>query len=302
LCWDVCPFRAWELVEGEEPHLVENHDCFSCYNCMVVCPTDAISIVEPYHVDAGGFYATLPHALEARPPTKPLDADGNADEWTTVEKAILRRRSTRNFKDKPVPEHLVRRVLEAGRFAPSAGNAQPWKFIVITNKALIDEINEGAWAGINFMHTMYMDDELVKQLAAGYEIMPQPALYDPRLVIAGLGSAAKRNGPILLAAPVVVFILEDERGISAGGINIGICGENMALAANSLGLGVCWVGFATIAGLIPPLAEKLGIQPPWKLMAALVMGYPRFKQDGMVPREYRPVTWFREGVDGPVEE
>lgn len=302
LCWDNCPFRAWELVEGEEPHLVENHNCFSCYNCVVACPRNAISIVEPYHVEEGGFYATLPHALEARLPMKPLDAEGNADEWTTVEKAILNRRSVRNLKDKPVPEHLVRRVLEAGRFAPSAGNSQPWKFIVITNKALIDEINEGVWAGLNMMHMMYMDDELVKQLAAGYEMMPQPAVYDPRVIIGGMGSAAKRNGPVLLNAPVVVLILEDERGISAGGINIGICGQNMNLAANSLGLGVCWVGFATVAGLIPPLAEKLGIEPPWKLMTALVIGYPRFKQEGMVPREYRPVTWFREGTDDPIEE
>jgi hypothetical protein len=37
--------------------------------------------------------------------------------------------------------------------------------------------------------------------------------------------------------------------------------------------------------------------------SAMVLGYPKFKQDGVVPREYRPLTWFREGAKGPeIEE
>jgi nitroreductase/Pyruvate/2-oxoacid:ferredoxin oxidoreductase delta subunit len=301
-CWDNCPFRAWELAEGQEPHLVENHVCFSCSNCVVACPRNAISSVETYHVDSG-YFETLPHTLEVRPPMKPLDGDGNPDEWTVVEKAVLNRRSVRNLKDKPVPEHLVRRVLEAGRFAPSAGNCQPWKFIVITDKALMNELNEAVWAGLNLVHTMYKDDEMVKQLAAGYELMPQaPGTFDPRVIIGGMGSIAKRYGPLLLNAPVVILILEDERAINAGGINIGICGQNMALVANSLGLGACWIGFVTALNQMPPWPEKLGITPPWKLVTSLVLGYPKFKQEGMVPREYRPVTWYREGAAGPVDE
>jgi nitroreductase len=268
---------------------------------MVACPRNAISIVETYHVD-NGFYQTATLTENTRLPLKPLDADGNPDEYAVVEKAALNRRSVRNFKDKPVPEPLIRRILEAGRFAPSAGNSQPWKFIVVTDKALMEEINEGVWGAINMIHAMYHDDEMVKQLAAGYELAPQPGLFDPRLAEGGMGSLAKRYGPVLLAAPCVIYVLEDERGISAGGINIGITGQNMNLVANSLGLGVCWNGFATVVGQIPPLAEKLGIAPPWKVMTALCIGYPKFKQEGMVPREYRPVRWVREGAGKPVEE
>jgi len=35
------------------------------------------------------------------------------------------------------------------------------------------------------------------------------------------------------------------------------------------------------------------------VQSALVMGYPKFEQEGLVPREDRPVTWFREGGEGP---
>ena len=304
LCWDNCPFRAWELVGGQEPRLVADHSCFSCSNCMVACPRNAISIVETYHVDSG-YFATAPHPLEAKPPAKPLDAEGNPAEWTVIEKAALNRRSVRNFKDKPVPENLIRRVLEAGRFAPSAGNCQPWKFVVLTDKTLMNEINEGVWTALNMLSVMYNDDEMVKQLAAGLEMAPTPTppgTFDPRLAVGGMGSIAKRYGPVLLNAPAVILILEDERAINAGGINVGICGQNMTLVANSLGLGACWIGFVTVAAQIPPLAEKLGIVPPWKLLTSLALGYQKFKQEGMVPREYRPVTWFRDGAAGPVEE
>lgn len=46
--------------------------------------------------------------------------------WNPVERVILERRSVRKYKDKQVPERLVRRILEAGRFAPTAGNSQSW--------------------------------------------------------------------------------------------------------------------------------------------------------------------------------
>jgi hypothetical protein len=50
--------------------------------------------------------------------------------WNAVETAFLKRRSIRKFKKKRVPAHLIRRMLEVGRFAPSQGNCEPWKFVV----------------------------------------------------------------------------------------------------------------------------------------------------------------------------
>ena len=142
LCLENCPFRAWETDEEGLPRMKEEYECFSCFNCMVACPTGAISIVDTYHVDEG-FFATDPHPLPVRMPYEPQDPEGAPDEWNVIERAIFERRSVRNFKEDPVPEPLIRRVLEAGRFAPSGGNCQPWKFIVVPDKALIDEMNEG---------------------------------------------------------------------------------------------------------------------------------------------------------------
>jgi nitroreductase/NAD-dependent dihydropyrimidine dehydrogenase PreA subunit len=303
LCIENCLFRTWEMGEDNIPKYKDNWACFSCYNCMVACPTGAISIDEPYHVDSG-FWKTLPHTLPAVYPLQPQDADGNPTEWNEVEKIVYTRRTVRNFSDKPVPESLIRRVVEAGRAAPSGGNSQPWKFIVITNKALIEEMNEAAWGILNGVSQMYTNDESVKTLAAGYEANPNPGGWDPRIILGGIGTAVvHRVNWVLLGAPVVILIAADTRAIGGPQMQVGICGTNMNLVANSLGLKATWVGFIAAINGIPALMEKLGIEAPFSIITSVVLGYPKFKQEGIVPREFRPITWFREGVAGPeIEE
>lgn len=296
LCIQNCPFKAWEEGPDDIPRQKEEYQCFSCFNCMVCCPTDAVSIVDTYHVDDGVF-RTEPYPLPVRMPLEPLSAEGNPDEWTPVERIIFERRSVRNFRDRPVPETLIRRVVEAGRFAPSAGNCQPWKFVVVTNRDMISEMDEAIYRAINMQYNAYIDDESVRNLARGYEANPNPGGYDPRVVLGGFGSIARKELPPLLDAPVVILLAGDSRAIGGPQLNIGICGQNMNLAATSLGLGACWVGFSTVLNAVPPIMEKLGLAPPWRIINAVSIGYPKFKQSGMVPREYRPVTWLRDGSD-----
>jgi len=298
LCLDNCPFRCWETDENEIPRMKETYACFSCFNCMVACPEDAISIVDTYHVDDGVF-KTDPLPLPVKMPYDPKDAEGNPAEWTVIEKTIFERRSVRNYKPDPVPEPLIRRVLEAGRFAPSSGNCQPWKFIVVTDKALIDEINESCFNVLSMLHNTYMNDAMVQGLVPMHAQMQQVGLWDPRIIIGGAGSVTAKTAPTFLDAPVVILVACDQRSIGGPQIQAGICGQNMNLAAISLGLGFCWIGFSQVIEMNPPLKEKLGLADPWKIDTAMVLGYPKFKQEGVVPREFRPITWFREGAGGP---
>ncbi len=298
LCIQNCPFSAWEEGEDGVPRMKDEYECFSCYNCMAACQDDAISVVGPYHVDKG-FWVTDSHPLPARMPLEPKDAEGNPDEWNSMERAVLERRSVRNFKDTPVPDTLIRRVLEAGRFAPSAGNCQPWKFIVITDKALLKEINEGIKGTMAMFNNMYKNDDMVKALEPMAVPPIGPGAFDPRQILGGTPAIVRAELPPLLNAPAVIILLGDTRAIAGPDINIGICGQNMNLVANSLGIKACWVGFIKVLENLPQIKEKLGIKPPWHVVTSMVLGYPAFQQEGMVPREYRPVTWFREGSDGP---
>ena len=55
---------------------------------------------------------------------------------------IKSRRSIRSFKPQPIPKELQEKIVEAGRFAPSALNRQPWRFIVIGDNKLIEELSQ----------------------------------------------------------------------------------------------------------------------------------------------------------------
>ena len=59
-----------------------------------------------------------------------------------VFEAIKDRRSVRKYKPEPVPEDLVKKILEAAVWAPSGSNIQPWKFIVIKDKKVLDMVRK----------------------------------------------------------------------------------------------------------------------------------------------------------------
>ena len=57
-----------------------------------------------------------------------------------IMEALRTRRSIRKFEDRPVPEETVRQVLDMAMMAPSAGNAQPWQFVVVDDRALLNRV------------------------------------------------------------------------------------------------------------------------------------------------------------------
>jgi nitroreductase len=59
-----------------------------------------------------------------------------------AEEAITTRRSVRSYSNAPVPDAVLRRVLEAGRVAPSAKNKQPWRFIVVAAQSVREVISK----------------------------------------------------------------------------------------------------------------------------------------------------------------
>ncbi|MFA5356084.1 MAG: nitroreductase family protein [Candidatus Omnitrophota bacterium] len=54
--------------------------------------------------------------------------------------ALKERRSVRGFTQKPIPSDLIEKVIDCGRFAPTARNIQPWEFVVVTDKKSLGEI------------------------------------------------------------------------------------------------------------------------------------------------------------------
>ncbi|KUO75105.1 MAG: hypothetical protein APF81_02575 [Desulfosporosinus sp. BRH_c37] len=290
LCVQNCPFRCWEMDVNNHPKLKDEYLCFSCYNCMIACPVKAVSIVQNFQVKEGFFDTDFP---EVKMPLEPKDAEGNSVQWTETERLIMERRTVRNFKKDPVPESFLSRVLEAGRFAPSGGNHQPWKFTVVTDPGFISQLEEAVqsvWAGTYGACT---NDEVVMNLV---NVLPT-GVFDPRVQY-GIRCIAKKELSVYFSAPAIVFIGCNDK-MTNPEMHAGICGQNMNLAAISLGLGFVWNNFGGVGvNQIPELKAKLGFGDSWTVQTSFCLGYPKFKQKGLVPRHFRPVTWFRPGIDG----
>lgn len=201
--------------------------------------------------------------------------------WNKIEEAFLKRRSVRKYKRKQVPEHYIKRILEVGRFAASQGNCQPWKFIVVRDKAMIDE----------------MEQFVLDQMQLMVSIPPEQAAEAIHPVPYGLltGSPEGAGIKVFHGAPTLIFPLMDTRGIGHPEIDLGIVGTNIIMAAHSLGLGTCWVGFAETlnAGDWP---QRLGVEEPYALVEAIAIGYEVGNaQSNYVQRETHATTWFEGG-------
>ncbi len=219
-------------------------------------------------------------------------------EWNPVEKVIMERRSIRNFKKQPVPDNMIRRILEAGRFAPTAGNAQPWKFVVIKDQALIAEMEKETikFSKLLMWFVDYNRNAFRSVFLAPYtkfmtRLMPNKLHPIPFNL---LQQIAAEKTPVYHNAPVMILLMIDKRGVGNPVLDTGICGQNMVLAAHSLGLGTCWVGMITVLMMNPLWRKKLGVASPYELTDCLVLGWPKGDYDGEVEREVQLVEWIDE--------
>jgi nitroreductase len=166
---------------------------------------------------------------------------------------VVKRRSIRKFKEKPVPEEALNKVLEAGRWAPSAGNIQPWHFIVITNAIIkgriaktCTEFSRKAWANFS--------PETARYLAARGGSWDKSAMAKIPVLIAVCYSVRKQMREELILGSAWCAI------------------ENMLLAATAEGLGSC---IYTFYGLEEEkqIKEILGVPENHRIAALIQLGY-----------------------------
>ncbi len=131
-----------------------------------------------------------------------------------TQKTILERYSCRDFDASPLTEEQVKTLAEAALAAPSAINRQPWHVTVVTDKALIEE----------------MDAEGLKVVEA------QDKEWHAQVL--------KRGGSIFYNAPCMVMIASD--GSEYAATDCGILSQNVALAAQAMGLGNVICGMARL--------------------------------------------------------
>lgn len=158
-----------------------------------------------------------------------------------VIEAIMSRRSIRVYKDTPVEREKLQRIAECGINAPNAMNAQNWNVRIIDSKEYIDGITE-IYKAAN----------------------PEAVQRDPNF------KNMFRN------APAVIAVAAPQGGFSS--IDCGLLGENIMLAAHSLGLGTCCLGgpvrFLSSNADAKPYLDRLKLDDGYELLYLIAVGYP----------------------------
>ncbi len=223
--------------------------------------------------------------------------------WNEVEEAILRRRSIRKFKARQVPPHLVRRLLEVARFSPSQGNCQPWSFVVIRDKEMIAQM-EAYCVAVCKMMTAKMDytnyrrgtwKRLITQAKTRLLARFNRSALHP-IPMSAMKMIAAGRFAVFHKAPTVILLLMDKNGVGTPEVDIGVVGTNIVTAAQSLGLGSCWVGFSKLLNSNKALCEKLGATAPFEIVEAISLGYPIGNPtQHHIARQTHEIQWWEDG-------
>ncbi len=249
ICIAECPFSL--IAESEDggfptARRAAAKICIDCGHCLAVCPHGALS-----------FKGQEPGSC--RPIDRKLTPTPEA-----IAQFLRSRRSIRTYKDKPVPREVLEELLDISRWAPSAKNAQPTKWLVIESAAEIKNLID-------------LTVEWLRQTSS----------------FPGVVSAWEQEGRdlVLRNAPHLVIAYASEKALKPE-IDCTIALTYLDLAAHGQGVGTCWAGiFLGAAFNHPPLLAALNLPENHRVHGALMMGYPKYRYSRIPQRNPLSAIW-----------
>ena len=248
ICAAVCPMELIRQEGGSFPEELPDAEerCFACGHCVGACPTAALS------------NSRVPGCL-------PLRADKKVDAESVVQ-FLKMRRSIREFKPEPVPREVLARVIDTARWAPSAINVQPVRWMVVEKPERT-------------------------RILAGYIadwIRTTGLSYLQRFIDAW----DQGRDLVLRNAPHVIVAYASQENIWSP-VDCAIAVTYLELAAQADGLGTCWSGLLVrAADFNPKVPEFLNLPPGHKIYGAAMIGYPRFHYHRVPVRNEAIIDWI----------
>jgi nitroreductase len=201
-----------------------------------------------------------------------------------VYEAMRTLRAVRRLRPDPIPEDVLARVLEAATFAPTGGNAQPWRVVVVreaAKKRRLGELYAERWHAYSAHHRKLIADAPAEAVAAAERMLragDQLATHFAELPAVLVFCFNPKNMAITDA--------KQPRPSVVGGASVYPAVQNLLLACRAEGLGC--VLTTLLCEVEPQVRELLAIPDPWYTAAAVPIGYPQGAGHGPLSR--RPVA------------
>ena len=201
---------------------------------------------------------------------------------------VRRRRSIRKFKPDPIPDEYIEKILEAGRWACSGANAQPWEFIVVKDKETKDKIVE--FHAIHRKQVWEIEKTKIKELRHNaYEAPPGPSNFNEAPVLIVLCGDPRTTQ----ASVLITHFLANEGGPMSHFLkNMGNVTQIMLLAATALGLGSRWVSINVTTEA--RLKVLLDVPEELTIPTIVPIGYPAYEPPSSYRRDLKEIIHFEK--------
>ena len=276
LCIEVCPCNILGTNESKEVYFIPERKsiCLNCGQCMAICSSKAINVI-------GLSYAN-----------DFIDVPENSIDYNKFEDFLANRRSVRNFKEKPIPDKIIAKVLDSISYAPFGAEPNKMNITVVNDRKKIESA---------LPHIERFLENLVKWIEnpiSSYmiKIKSGPEKYNTvknhLYPMAKLGNYRLEFGDRITRNAPAIIIFHAHREAEERTHNSLIYATYMMLAAHSLGLG------ATMIGVVPPALNKVKevrnifqIPPENEAIMSLIIGYPKYKYKRTIKRKNQNIRW-----------
>ncbi len=161
---------------------------------------------------------------------------------------IETRRSVRKYQDKEIPNEVMERLIELGTKAATGSNMQPWGFLTIQGKDVIQEISE----------------EIKKELRENLEQYPHLAQYKDWFYNPDFSIFNHASDLLMIYGNTNTYYYKEDGSLAAA---------NIMLAAHDMGIGSCWIGFAEYHMNSREFKEKYHVPEEYALVCTMSLGY-----------------------------
>lgn len=191
--------------------------------------------------------------------------------------ALYKRRSVRHYDSRPVPAFMVMSLLEAAVQAPSAANQQAWAFAVVRGVERLAGFSERAKTHLlaHLPQRLSLHQRSDQLTDSGYNVFHGAGTL---ILVCEGPSAHPCEGDCFLAS------------------------QNLMLAAHSLGLGTCPIGFVTPWLNLPVVKRGLGLNHEFKVVLPIVLGWPAGETRPVSRREPNVLVWSERPEENVADE
>lgn len=282
LCTTVCPSRCIALVGGRARVIAQ--DSISCGHCEAICPAQAIR-VESLD-DAAGAFATFTADTGWMPP-------GRYNTQQLV-RLMASQRSCRNYSDAPVERDLLEDLVKIGITAPSGTSSQRWAFTILPTRASLEALTPhivNFFRSLNRMASIGPLRAALRMLGKG-ELDEYYRKYYQK-IHDGLAEWEKTGEDRLFHGATAAIIVSSRPGASCPAEDALLATQNILLAAHSMGLGTCLIGFAVAAMQKDPKIKKaIGIPAEEPVYAVIAIGLPEETYRVVTRRKPAEIRYF----------